>query len=263
VTLIIASKEDPASISMGNFLLRNYKFKPKEEEKDEFVAGHFLLKFIEQRHLFYEGMDEDARESGNSDGIIILSKHSSAADIKSITVHPTGNFGDAQLGGSPGMLSKTDPVAMTEALRNIRKNYKGNAFSVTFEATHHGPLIRTPHYFVEIGTTKDQWEDQEALKAVCDSILQRQGNKFRNYVGVGGGHYMPKITTYALECNVNIGHMIPKYQSEVVNSDIIRQAVSMTPECAGFIMDRKGIKANVREIVSSISRDQNLEIIEI
>ncbi|MEM0155758.1 MAG: D-aminoacyl-tRNA deacylase [Thermoplasmataceae archaeon] len=263
MTLIIASKEDPASSSMGDFLVRNYNFMPKESVTDEFIMSDFLLKFIEQKHLYYEGMDEDAKRSGNSTGIIILSKHSSAADIKSLTVHPTGNFGDAQLGGSPGMLSMTDPIAMTEALRNIRNNYKGNAFSVTFEATHHGPFIRTPNYFVEIGTTKDQWEDRGALKAVCDSILQRRGNKFRNYVGIGGGHYMPKITTYALENNVNIGHMIPKYQSEVVNSDIIRQAVSMTPECAGFIMDRKGMKANIREMVSSIARDQNLEIIEI
>lgn len=263
VILIISSKSDEASTSMGNFIVENYGFKPSDDHSEEYSMGNFLLKFIQEKHLFYDQMEKDAQKSGAVESIIILSRHSSAADIKSLTVHPTGNFNDARLGGLPGQLSMSDPVGMSEALRKIRNNYSGNVFSVTFEATHHGPLIKLPHYYVEIGTTKEQWEDPEALGAVCESILDRKRNSFKNYVGAGGGHYMPKVTSYALENEVNIGHMIPKYQHDALNYGIIKQSVDMTPNCSGFILDRKGVKSGVREIITNVSEELGLEIIEI
>lgn len=261
--MIVSSRSDEASTSMGNFLLENYNFKPFDGSGNDFRQGNFLLRFIDERHLYYDRFEADANLVGNVNSIIVLSRHSSVADIKSLTVHPTGNFDGAKLGGVPGKLSMTDPAGMTDALRSIRKNYNGTDFEVTFEATHHGPYLTIPHYYVEIGTTHNQWENTEALTAVCTSILDRKENGNRNYVGVGGGHYMPKITKYALENDVNIGHMLPKYQHEVVTEGIVRQCVEMTTACAGFIVDRKGTKSRVRDILEKVSDELGLQIIQI
>ena len=261
--MIVSSKPDEASTSMGRFLLDNYDFKPYGGSGNDFKQGDFLLRFIDERHLYYDRFEADAKAFGSIGSIIVLSRHSSVADIKSLTVHPTGNFDGAKLGGFPGKLSMTDPAGMTDALRSIRKKYQGTDFEVAFEATHHGPFLMIPHYYVEIGTTNNQWENAEALSAVCTSILDRKENMYRNYVGVGGGHYMPKITKYALENAVNVGHMLPKYQHEIVTEGMVRQCVDMTPGCAGFIVDRKGTRSRVRDILKKVSDESGLQIIQI
>ncbi|OWP57480.1 MAG: hypothetical protein B2I17_00700 [Thermoplasmatales archaeon B_DKE] len=260
---IISSRSDEASTSLGQFLLDRYGFQPDGNSGNLFKQGEFTLQFINERHLYYEGFEADVKKLGNVEAMIILSRHSSVADIKSLTVHPTGNFDGAKLGGVPGRLSMTNPAGMTDALRAIRKNYHGLDFEVTLEATHHGPLTMIPHYYVEIGTTKEQWENTDALSAVCSAILDRKGNSYKNYVGVGGGHYMPKITKYVLENEVNVGHLLPKYHHEAIGEDMIRQCVEMTPGCSGFIVDRKGTKSRVREMLETVSGDMGLQIIQI
>ena len=74
---------------------------------------------------------------------------------------------------------------------------------------------------------------------------------------------MPKITKYVLENDVNIGHMLPKYQHDIVTEGIVRQCVEMTPTCAGFIVDKKGTKSKVRDILEKVSDESGLQIIQI
>ncbi|EQD77578.1 D-aminoacyl-tRNA deacylase, partial [mine drainage metagenome] len=123
--------------------------------------------FLSTESLLYEDYPEQ-KFSGSLEieNIIYLSKHSSSKDISSLTVHPMGNFETAVLGGQMGKLSLASPELMCDTLRRIREQYKGEKFSVTLEATHHGPLSNVPGFFAEIGTTEKDWKDQDALKAV-------------------------------------------------------------------------------------------------
>ena len=44
------------------------------------------------------------------DYLIVTSTHRSETNKQALTVHPTGNFGKAELGGNPNELSKTWPA---------------------------------------------------------------------------------------------------------------------------------------------------------
>ncbi|MGC8505161.1 MAG: D-aminoacyl-tRNA deacylase [Thermoplasmata archaeon] len=259
--LLVVSKQDPASSAMGDYLVKKYPFR---ENNGMLTRDNFVLTYIDKIHLNYDNININADfPDVKIDRVIFLSKHSSSADIKSLTVHATGNYGENKLGGYEKTLSVSDPEMMTQSLRILKQSYRGEKFSVTFESTHHGPYLDVPNYYIEIGTTEEEWQDPEALSAVTEAVMRNHGNNYPNYVGIGGGHYSPKITEYVLENNVNIGHILSKHDHETADESIIRQAVQKTPRCRGFIMDKKGSRSGVREIVRSISEADSLELIVI
>ena len=260
--LIIASKQDEASRSIAGHLLETVEFREDGFGSDILKHGDYLFSYIEERHLFFNEFDHKYGSiRDNIDDVIFLSRHSSAADVKSITVHPTGNYGEAKLGGMENTLSVSDPRKMTSALRSMAEYYSGSDFSVTFEATHHGPLLGVPNFFIEIGTKSEQWKNREALDIVVHGLFSNAETNLDSFVGVGGGHYMPKITKYALENHVNIGHMISKHALENINEGLIMESIRKTGNCTGFVMDKKGTKSKPKEMITKIAKNLNLEII--
>ena len=260
--LIIASREDEASMSMARRLLETFEFRELEGSPGVLSHNGFLFSHISVKHLYLENFENlFSGIKGQVDDVIFLSRHSSKADIKSLTVHPTGNFSEALLGGREGKLSMSDPGKMTSTLRAMNEVYSGTTFSVTFEATHHGPFLNVPNFFIEIGTTEAQWKDPEALDTVVEAIMRPNSGKNPAYVGAGGGHYMPKVTRYAIENGADIGHMISKHAMDGISESMILQSIEKTPNCRGFVMDRKGVKSQGKQLISTISDQMGLEII--
>lgn len=260
--LIIASTADRASTSMSSYILDNVSF--KEEGDNTFIHGDYRLKIIEERHLNFDTVPQS--ENGVSPevtDITFLSSHSSSAEIKSLTVHPTGNFADAKLGGKARTLARSSPETMTPALRMLWESYGGDGFEITLESTHHGPCIEIPNYYIEIGTTEKEWKDRSALEAVKEAVFSDSAKDSANFVGVGGGHYMPKVTKYALNNEINVGHLISKHDHDIITREQIEEAVDKTGNCRGFIMDRKGSRGPVRAMIKEIADDRNLEIIKL
>jgi len=261
--LLVASKSDEASKSMLDYILEKEAF-TNSGSHNIMVHGNFMLAVFDERHLYLDNIEQFLSDNRmEAKGVIFLSRHSSKADIKSITVHPTGNFSGALLGGKPGTLTLSYPAAMSASLRFLKDNFRGDNFEITFEATHHGPLLNKMNYYIEIGTTEKQWRDPEALEVVRGAIFDREDRDYDTFVGIGGGHYMPKITEYFLKNNINMGHMIPKYALDSITEDMILQAVEKTPGCKGFLMDKKGTKAQARDLIKKISDERKLEIISI
>ncbi len=262
--LILASREDEASMSIAGRLLETVDFSEHNDFENIKVHGDYFFSYIDVKHLYLENFNElFGNFKDKIEDIIFLSRHSSKADIKSLTVHPTGNFNGALLGGREKKLSLSDPGKMTSTLRAMNEFYGGSVFSVTFEATHHGPLLDIPNFFIEIGTTEQQWKDPEALDTVVHSILEPNGQKFPTFVGAGGGHYMPKVTKYAIENQVDIGHMISKHSLEGITESMIQQSVEKTPDCRGFVIDKKGVKSEAKQLIMGMADDLGLEIITV
>ncbi len=262
--LIIASRADRASMAMANRLVGSGRFEPNGDGPDAYRYKDYTLKFIEKSHLHYDTLTD--REKGITQevrDIVFLSSHSSRAEIKSLTTHPTGNFGEAMLGGKERTLSTTSPSRMTAALKSLAASYGGDGFEITLESTHHGPCLDIPHYYLEIGTTQKEWNDEKALDAAFEAVFSEPERGAGNFVGIGGGHYMPKVTSYVMENQVNVGHLISKHYQDTITEGQIEEAVAKTPGCRGFIMDRKGCRGPVRAMIRDFADNHNLEIIKI
>ncbi len=259
--VLFCSRQDGASVSIAEFLTENYDFRSSERHPGVLSYRNFLLLFSDKRHLYCDTLQEDLKGMGMDPlDIVFLSRHSSSAGIKSLTVHATGNFGHAELGGLDDRVSMSDPAFMTSSLR-ILSAKPSDKFNITFEATHHGPLTVIPSYFIEIGTTESEWNDPEALSSVSKAIVESTASGNDAFVGIGGGHYCPKITDYALRNDCDVGHIISKHSHNNLSMDMLVQTVDNTPGCSGFIMDNKGTRGRVRQLVKEVVNQRGMELI--
>ena len=67
-------------------------------------------------------------EEVNEDEIIVLSKHSSKAGNKSLTVHHLGNYNTADFGGEPKTLVNSMPKITTNLLRGLNENNSNEGY---------------------------------------------------------------------------------------------------------------------------------------
>ena len=247
---IIISKKDEASVNIGNQLLKNYEWK---NEGGVLIHENKIIYFIEDLHLYHDNVDEEIKKLGyNVDTIIFASKHSSKSGKKTLSVHPIGNFTFAEYGGKDMELVKTNPLLMRNALQLLKeKNTMG--YEVSYEATHHGPYLKTPTFFIEVGSTEKEWKNEKAGKIIADVIMEMKENSYDVAVGIGGGHYAPRFTDIALKNGIAFGHIAAKYSVPYLNDEMVEKMLAATPHCkkAYFhgkylevekILERKGIE---------------------
>ena len=222
------------------------------------------------RNLFHEldtrliHSDFPEKKPGIDGGtLIFLSRHASEKKVNSLTVHPVGNFSSAELGGKHGEVAPCDPWVQTAILRSIKESYSGEKYQITFEATHHGPRSTSRIMFAEIGTGPENWEDSEALGALAKGIRNFRIKDYPNYIAAGGGHYAPKFTDAAMVMEINIGHIISKYRMDDMVENGLQAAFESTPECRGFILDRKGLKSGHLETIRKFCSERELDVIEL
>jgi len=253
MNLIIASEADTASMNLRDRLLEmaeweeDSKFDGKKiwnlsKDYGNFCLSGTRLITIKKLHIHAEGIDRKwVEETGiGIKNIVFLSRHKAASGRPSLTVHPIGNWGKADYGGQEGKVSGASPQWMTGLLLNIREN-RISGYDVCFEATHHGPLLETPTMFLEIGSSESEWEKKEPAEALIKSLLELEPATGVNVVGIGGGHYAPRFTEAAFSHEVCFGHMVANYGVLVLNSDLIRKAISCS-KAEGIYFHRKGMK---------------------
>jgi D-aminoacyl-tRNA deacylase len=221
--LVVCSAVDAASVNITERLLGRGQW--AQEGVFEGVPvrwkGDAAVVTIPVHHLFYDDIDERVEKAlGTRPSLVIFaSRHKSASNMRTLTVHPIGNFGKAQMGGRDGALVPAPPHEMTHALRVLRARAKeaSLAYQVSFEATHHGPFLATPTFYIEIGSDEQAWKEPgpaEAIAGTIEDVLNGDAPQYPVALGVGGGHYVPRITDVALEKKISFGHMLPSYQFE-------------------------------------------------
>ena len=169
------------------------------------------------------------------DVILYLSRHQSVSGNKTLTVHPIGNFSDARFGGRERTIVPTAPHLMTHALRLLSAMVP-EGYECTFEATHHGPYNDVPTFFIEIGSTLEEWSDPEAVNAISRTVRQLihdyehdHIHKGKVCVGLGGGHYSPRHTRFALKEGLDFGHILPSYARKSLDTALAEQIIGKTP----------------------------------
>jgi D-aminoacyl-tRNA deacylase len=192
------------------------------------VDGMDSFKAGKTRMLEVHGGITDANFVGGAIGddlAIFLSMHSSGRGIAAFTVHAEGNWGsDAKLGGMPKRLSTASPHNMCSMLNALHE--KRGQLQATYEATHHGPLLDAPSFFVEVGGTDEAMNSKllaETLAAaVADFLSADKAEYGKVAIGIGGTHYPEKFTRLALDGTYAFSHIMPKY---ALCNDMLQQAV--------------------------------------
>lgn len=214
--------------------------------------GKIELRIIDSILPMAQGLDDLGAEL-----IIFMSRHSSASGISAFTVHPTGNWGkEARLGGVPQTLSTAAPSAMASILRLFASS--SISMETTYEATHHGPLLRTPSLFAEFGgneaTISDKKIAEELSRIVHDYVQGAAESKSESNtvaLGIGGTHYPRKFTGLALSKGYAFSHIMPKHAilnaDGTDNVDLLGQAVEKSSEkVEKAIIDWKSINSVLR-----------------
>jgi D-aminoacyl-tRNA deacylase len=191
------------------------------------------------------------------EGVIVLSRHASESGRPSLTTHVPGLLEEKQLAvASPPTLK----AALAELAR--AKEELGLPHQVSLEATHHGPAtLGAPVTFIEIGSTPEHWRDELAAEAAARAALAALfPPSCKRAIGVGGIHYSPLHTRVALETEVGIGHILPKYSS--ISESLIEQAIRRTTGRVDLIVvDRKGTTAEQRELCSRVGERLNIQVV--
>jgi D-aminoacyl-tRNA deacylase len=248
VNLIIASKKDEAGMNIVDKLLkkRDWTEVGTFEGNPCYRNGDILIALTNRYHLYVDGIDVEVKKELGFDAevVIFASKHRSESGLSTLTVHPLGNFSKAEFGGKARTLVPSNPAMMTEAMRILTQNAKkaNLPYRISFEATHHGPYLETPTFFIEIGSLEEQWRDEGAGEVLAETILELKNPEYPVAIGVGGGHYAPRFTEVALAKKISFGHMIANYAIENIDEELLEKTIEMTPGASLVYFHRKSMK---------------------
>ena len=205
--------------------------------------------FIETdgRLIHAEGIDAGS----DADLTIFLSRHASVNPVPVLTVHVTGNFGNAELGGAPRTLAPAATAMMHATLRSLARHCP-EGYRVSYEVTHHGPTsVARPSFFVEIGSTDKEWADPAAGLAVARSVLSAVPQEPVPLIGFGGTHYAVRETEIALTSRGAFGHIAHTREVSTLDDAMVMSMMEKSGAVAAYI-DRKALDRGVLNRLSGM-----------
>lgn len=237
--MIVSSKEDQASENILGRLLEYKEWETVGEWKGNpvYKSGEDYIASLNKHHIYVDDIDKELEKllDIEIDSIVYISKHASKAGIHSLTVHPIGNFGEAKFGGIAEKIVPPTPHEMTAALRTLDKKVQEHGlrkeYDVSFEATHHGPFLKTPVYYIEIGSDEESWNDKRAGEVIAETVMGCETNIRSDdpiVVCIGGGHYAPRFTDLARNKAVSIGHMVPGWAMKDLTKEKLNDALEIS-----------------------------------
>lgn len=265
--LFLECLQDPASRGIAQVLRERMDWVPsgcRFEGREVLLAPGALLATLEGLHIRSEGVDARLREAGCSfDQIVFLSKHRSDSARPTLTAHPLGNFQKAEFGGQDASLTPAPGRLLTQALRALRdaRDRTGYAAEVSFEATHHGPLLSTPAIFLELGSAEPQWDDPQGHAVVAEAAVKllEPAPDYPIVVGLGGGHYAPRFTEAALTKQVHFAHLVPTHHAREADPRTLAPRIAQaSPDARGVYYHDGTLAGPVRDAWVAALRDQGL-----
>ena len=270
IALVAASNKDQAAVNIADKLIANFGFQKTMQSyagKPIFRRGEVLLAYIDVDSVHAEYLDREF----DVETIIFASRHRSESGERTLTVHATGNTtSKATHDGKPKSLAWANPQRMKsalQALKQAREDLSLLEYSVSLEATHHGPTeLKIPVLFVEIGSSEKEWVNDKAGEAVAKAIYAAasEPRTAKASVGFGGGHYPTKHTNVDLESEYAIGHILSKYFFDEFDASIVKLALKKTiNSCGAAIVDWKGLKSSHRTSLIPILENEHVEIVKV
>ncbi|MFA4825013.1 MAG: D-aminoacyl-tRNA deacylase [Methanoregula sp.] len=231
---LVNSRQDKAGVNIRQHIEQLLAADPDGRWQEQGRTYSFFE--TKERLIHAEGVDERI----DADLVIFLSRHSSVNPVPVLTVHVTGNFGVAELGGSARTLAPAAPAMMQATLRALAKHCP-EGYRVSYEVTHHGPTgLHHPSFFVEIGSTEKEWIDSLAGRAVAEAVLDAAPILAVPLIGFGGTHYATRQTEIALTSRGAFGHIAHSREIAGLDAGMIRRMQEQSGAVAAYI-DRKAL----------------------
>ena len=251
---------DLAGKNIAKILIEKFDF--KKTKFATYKKGDITLYACKESVLFMDPSDEF-----QPDLCVVASRHKSESGRPTLSAHPTGNWGKAEMGGKDKELAIAPALYLRESLLLLQKlRIEKNldyGYDVSLEVTHHGPTLNFPLLFVEVGSTENQWKDKIACEVVASTIyeiLMKEIKSIPTAIGFGGPHYAPNFTKLILNKEIAVGHIAPKYAIDLLDESMIRQMIDKTiPRPKIAILDWKGLKKEQRSKIIGILDDIGME----
>lgn len=272
LTVIVASRKDPAGLRVREKLLEKYGFKETELVFDDtpvYRVGNVLLATSNRDSIYSNHVESFF----NPDVVIFVSRHKAESEMPALLVHTPGNWGSsASFGGRPRSVCNAFASATEEALLELKaqKARLGlNGWSCGLEVTHHGPYFeKAAALFVELGSTEKEWVNDKAAEAVAAAAIKAANAAREAYPvasGFGGGHYAPKFSDLALKGEYAFAHIIPRYAfKEGLTAELIVQSVQRSVERVKYaLIDAKGLKSRDKALILSALSGTEVDVVEI
>lgn len=280
-TVIVSSTQDPASTNIKSCLLELSSWKDDNVFFGEVTYKHSHLKnlyliTISDKKIFHEHLDVELRQHLHlqPSRFIFISRHRSKSGEPTITTHPIGNYGLAEFGGLSKTLTRSLPYEMARLLRIMYAKVKENKFHhhVCYEVTHHGPFLRIPTMFAEVGSDEREWANIDACRVVAQSVLDLLVSSSHSVsqpphdivlVGIGGGHYAPRFTELCLSKHAAFGHMIPNYHvtTKSIDKEMIQKAIDATPDAHGIYLHKKALRKSEVTVFKNLCRELEIPLV--
>lgn len=257
---IVCSRADPASLNIFERLL---ELQPWQEEEGYWFRGAFRLLVHDERQSTLSGLDNRLTDLGlHPEMVVFPCRHEARAALPWFGGHFTGILQELQDGQAQGrsQLSAAAPAGLRSFLHNIA-GFRVPGYMVSAEATHHGPVdMKTPCFFAEIGSTKEQWTDKKAGEAVASAIMALQPEELPVFLGFGGGHYVQRQTELIFGSAIAFGHLFSTYQVGGLNRDVIDDARRKSGAIYAYI-DRKSLRSEDRKRIAGILEELDLHML--
>lgn len=206
----------------------------------------------------------------DADCYIFLSRHRSNSNKPTLTCHSTGNFSHAVMGGNARELAYTYPSLQKCYMLNLYSNRgKVPNYDIVIEATHHGPTsLAKPVLFIEIGSSKREWGDVDAVSVTCESLLSSIVN-FKEYdrkvgIALGGTHYPEKFTNLLIDSDIALASVASKHNLKHIDEYMMRQMIAKSIEPVRYIiLDWKGLGSEKDRIVNLTNSIEGMEVIRV
>ncbi|UXD21494.1 D-tyrosyl-tRNA(Tyr) deacylase [Ignicoccus pacificus DSM 13166] len=204
----------------------------------------------------------------DDDVIIVLSRHKSSKEIKSFTVHHTGNIGPTnELGGKPREVSIAFPSIACSLLRSLKDAARDREdYEVAYEATHHGPTVNKAIIFIEIGSSEKQWGDPKNHYVLAKAVARYKdfGCSGIRSIWIGGPHYSSRASKRCFSDEACFGHIVAKYNVPYLDDEMLKKIVEKSMEkIERAYLEKKSMKSEQRKHVRNLLEEWGIEVVSV